>query len=187
MDIVPINQIIQGDCLTELKKLPNEFVNCVITSPPYFGLRDYQVKGQIGLEKTLNEYIEKLLKITLELKRILRKDGVMFWNHGDCYGGFQGKFAGWPDSKTKADIPRHTKPKQFAKCLMGQNYRLLFRMIDEQNWIWRNQIVWAKPNAMPSSVKDRFANKFEPVFMLVKNKKYWFDLDAVRIPHQSGN
>ena len=82
-----INKIIQGDTLTELKKFPDDFVDTIITSPPYWGLRDYGVKGQIGLEKTLDEYINKLLKITKELKRVLKPTGVMFWNHGDCYGG----------------------------------------------------------------------------------------------------
>lgn len=81
------NKIICGDTLTELKKMPDEFVDTIITSPPYFGLRDYSIKGQIGLEKTLEEYIAKLLATTKELQRVLKPTGVMFWNHGDSYGG----------------------------------------------------------------------------------------------------
>ena len=155
----------------------------LLRRPIIDGLRNYGVDGQIGLEPTLDEYLEKLLKITAELKRVLKPTGILFWNHGDCYGGMQGKFAGWPDSKTKADIPRHKKPKQYQKCLMLQNWRLILEMIDTQGWILRNVLIWHKPNHMPSSVKDRFANAYEPVFMLVKNKKYYFDLDAVRVPH----
>lgn len=125
-------------------------------------MRDYGVEGQIGLEPTLDEYLNKLLAITGELKRVLKPTGVMFWNHGDCYSASGG--AGLQ-----------------AKCMVVQNYRLILQMIGQQGWILRNTIVWHKPNHMPSSVKDRFANSYEPVFMLVKKKKYWFDLDAVRV------
>jgi len=144
-------------------------------------LRDYGVKEQIGLEPTLEEYISKLLQITNELKRVLKLTGVMFWNHGDSYCGSQGHF----DAKN----PKARKGKLISdwkgyskKCLYLQNYRFILRI-----WILRNTIIWHKPNGMPSSVKDRFANKYEPVFMLVKNKKYWFDLDAVRVPHKESS
>jgi len=152
-----INQIICGDVLEILKQMPDNFVDCIITSPPYWGLRDYGANGQIGLEKTLEEYLSRLLKITNELKRVLKPSGVMFWNHGDCYNG---------------------------KCLALQNFRLIIRMIDEQGWILRNIIIWYKPNHMPEPVKDRFTRSYEPVFMLVKSQKYWFDLDSVRIPYK---
>ena len=178
------NTIIHGDTLEELKKLPDDLVDTIITSPPYWGLRNYGVEGQIGLEKTLEEYIEKLLAITNELKRVLKPTGVMFWNHGDCYSG--GK-TGRTDDYIYKNAQQRTgglqrKPTDGvpSKCLVLQNYRLILKMID-QGWILRNNIIWNKPNHMPSSVKDRFANSFEPVFMLVKNKKYWFDLDAVRV------
>ena len=177
------NQIICGDTLSELKKLPDNSIDTIITSPPYWGLRDYGVKGQIGLEKTLEEYLKKLLGITAELKRVLKSAGVMFWNHGDCYGG-SGKGGGnkneWKGGPEKYGISGSGTPK----CLSLQGHRLILKMIDQQGWILRNTIIWHKPNHMPSSVKDRFANSYEPIFMLVKNKKYWFDLDAVRIPHQ---
>jgi len=173
------NKILLGDTLEELKKFPPESIDCIVTSPPYWRLRDYRVEGQIGLEATLKEYIEKMLKITAELKRILKKTGVFFLNWGDCYGG-NNRRAGLKNSRgcmNKKLIP--------AKCMTLQNYRIIIRMIDEQQWILRNIVIWYKPNAMPSSVKDRFANKYEPVFMLVKSKKYWFDLGAVRIPHKT--
>jgi len=184
--------ILQGDTLEMLKTLDSESVDCVITSPPYWGLRDYGVEGQIGLEPTLEEYIERLLKITAELKRILKPTGIMFWNHGDCYGGSgMGTWKNPPkkiNSKEVYHIPYGSnvpmrKNREIAKCLVLQNWRLVLRMVDEQGWILRNTIIWHKPNHMPSSVRDRFASSYEPVFMLVKNKKYYFDLDAVRVPY----
>lgn len=188
-----VNTILQGDVLEKLKELPDECVNTIITSPPYWGLRDYGVKGQIGLELTLKEFHEKLLKITTELKRVLRKDGIMFWNHGDNYATQSGSgeiyaniMPGY-EKKTGSSGLRASKKMEEQgiprKSLCFQNYRLILRMIDEQGWICRNTIIWHKPNSMPSSVKDRFANSYEPVFMLVKNQKYWSDLDAVRVPH----
>jgi len=153
-----VNKIHCGDVLGILRQMPDEFVDCIITSPPYWGLRDYGVEEQIGLEPTLEEYLKKLLAVTAELKRVLKPTGVCFWNHASNYKN---------------------------KCDMLQNYRLILRMIDEQGWILRNIIIWHKPNHMPSSAKDRFTNAYEPVFMLVKSQKYWFDLDAVRIPHRT--
>jgi DNA modification methylase len=175
------NKILCGDALEELQKIPDNSIDCIITSPPYWGLRNYQVEGQIGLEPTLEEYLEKLLKITAELKRILKKSGVMFWNHGDAYCGSQGHFnAKNPKAREGKLIPDWKNyPK---KCLYLQNWRLILKMIDKQGWILRNVIIWYKPNHMPSSVKDRFTNAYDSIFMLVKNKKYYFELDAVRIP-----
>ncbi len=177
------NKVLCGDTLEELKKMSDECIDTIITSPPYWGLRDYGVKGQIGLEKTLDEYINKLLDITAELKRVLKPTGVMFWNHGDCYGGNlsapnQPKLG---KRDPYSNFPRVRARNRVPKCLCLQNYRLILKMIDNQCWILRNTIIWHKPNHMPSSVKDRFTNSYEPVYMLVKNKKYWFDLDAVRV------
>jgi DNA modification methylase len=186
------NKIICGDALEVLQKIPDESVDCIITSPPYWGLRDYGVEGQIGLEYSLEEYLEKLLKIIAELKRVLKPTGILFLNHGDCYGGsLQGYGAKKPSEtgfqKPAGIDPRYSKEKPptaklKAKCLVLQNWRLVLRMIDKQGWLLRNVIIWHKPNHMPSSVKDRFTNSYEPVFMLVKSKKYYFDLDAIRIP-----
>ncbi len=191
------NTIIQGDVLAVLKTLPDDLVDTIITSPPYWGLRDYGVKGQIGLEPTLDEFIGKLLKITTELKRVLKPTGVMYWNHGDNYGSsisgglVKNKGDGLYERKmNRMRNQKETDPRRnidFSKikekCLCLQNYRLIIEMIN-QGWILRNTIIWHKPNHMPSSVKDRFSNSYEPVFMLVKNKKYWFDLDAVRVKHK---
>jgi len=171
------NKIICGDVLEELRKFPDNCIDTIITSPPYWRLRDYGVKGQIGLETTLDEYIDKLLKITSELKRVLKSTGVMFWNHGDSYATHstsRGEGETRPDSSMLkgtglGSSQRRCIAKEFKeKCLCLQNYRLIIEMIS-QGWILRNTIVWHKPNHMPSSVKDRFANSYEPVFMLVKN------------------
>lgn len=156
-----------GDAYKLLCEMPDESNDTIITSPPYWGLRDYGVDGQIGLEPTLTEYYARLLEVTAECMRVLKPTGVMFWNHGDSYGG------------SGHEIP--------AKCMIMQNERLIIRMIDEQGWILRNRIIWNKPNGMPSSVTDRFSNKYEPIYMLVKSKKYLFDLDAVRVPHKDAS
>jgi len=108
----------------------------------------------------------------------------MFWVHGDSYGGAQGKFAGWEDPKVKLgeNVPKHKKPERYQKCLLLQNFRLVLSMIDRQGWILRNVIVFHKKNALPSSAKDRFKNAWEPIFMLTKNRHYYFDLEAVSVP-----
>jgi DNA modification methylase len=159
-----------------------------------WGLRDYQCEGQIGLEPTLEEYLERLLVITAELKRVFKPSGILFWNHGDCYGGSGCGSHDYRDETStgilrKRDREKYqNKPvphlKLTPKSLTLQNFRLVLRMIDEQGWILRNTIIWHKPNHMPASVKDRFTSAYEPVFMLVKNKKYYFDLDAVRVPQK---
>lgn len=149
-----------GDAYKLLCEMPDESADTVITSPPYWGLRDYGVDGQIGLEPTLEEYHERLLEVTAECMRVLKPTGVMFWDHGDNYQN---------------------------KCLTMQDARLIIQMIDKQSWILRNRNIWYKPNGMPSSTPDRFSNKYEHVYILVKSKKYWFDLDAVRVPHRDGS
>jgi hypothetical protein len=124
--------------------------------------------------------------MTLELKRVLKPGGVMFWNHGDSYGGTGAKDEyrdpKYPNGRNQLD---GLTSKFMQKCMLMQNYRLILKMIDEQGWILRNTIIWHKPNHMPSSVRDRFTSSYEPIFMLVKSQKYWFDLDAVRVPHKT--
>lgn len=189
-----INKIYCGDTLEVLRTFPDDYVDCIITSPPYYGLRDYGIIGQIGLEKTLNEYLEKLLLITIELKRILKKRGTMFWDHGDSYSAiFSGSITGngvsndLPNKLTKITRERgknyRVDGKKFVgrdkeipeKSLLLQAHRLAIRMTDEQKWILRNILIWHKPNAMPSSVKDRFGVDYEPIFFFTKSKKYYFE------------
>ena len=233
-----------------MDEVENNSVDTVITSPPYWGLRDYgeganqiwdgdpecehqwgnklvvrergsatgltaQVRnqknpkiakthstrgqfcqlcgawyGQLGLEPTLEMYIEHLLLITAECKRVLKPTGVMWWNHADCYftgkgscnnpGGGPKSWKSWNDRKAifprGRGAPNRMSKEIPAKCLALQNFRLIIRLIDEQGWVLRNTAIWNKPNSMPSSTKDRLTNKYEPVFFLIKNTKsqyYW--------------
>lgn len=145
--------------------------------------------GQLGLEPSLDMYIEHMLEITAELKRVLKPTGTLWWNHGDCYSGNMGKRSGWSYvsnlGNKKDGTAINFKPKYDfpQKCLCLQNYILALRMIQEQGWILRNVIIWRKPNALPESVKDRFSKKYEPIFFFTKSKKYWFDLYAVLEPY----
>ena len=172
------NKIIQGDCLEKLKELPNESINCCVTSPPYWALRDYGVVGQLGLEQNFNEYINKLCNIFDEVKRVLRKDGTCFVNIGDTYfGGGGGNYGKGISSKQGNSHPTNflNKLKNYTpKCLVGIPFRFCIEMIN-RGWILRNTIIWYKPNCMPSSSKDRFTCDFEYVFFFVKNKKYFFE------------
>jgi DNA modification methylase len=152
MKSLKINKIYQGDVLRVLKTWDDEFVDTIITSPPYYGLRDYGVKGQIGLEPTLEEYLNKMLKVTAELKRVLKKKGTLWLNHGDSY-------ATTPSGKTPTNTGNKTA-RSFLKCdsvpqkcLTLQNFRLVQRMIDEQGWILRNVIIWHKPNCLSYDTK----------------------------------
>jgi len=193
MNSLKLNHIYWGDTLEVLKTFPDECVDTIITSPPYWGLRSYLPEGhpdkqkEIGLEQTLDEYLNKLLAITAELKRVLRKTGTLWWNHGDCYGGSGCGKGDYRENKSlQKDIYEKPNPqlKLTPKCLALQNYRLIIKMIDEQGWLLRNCVIWRKPNSMPQSVKDRLSNTYEPVFLLVKSKKYYFSLDAIRIPQK---
>ena len=180
------NEIICGDALTELKKLPDESINCIMTSPPYWALRDYGVKGQLGLEPTFELYIKHLCDIFDEAKRVLRKDGTCWVNMGDTYGTKSGS-AFENDNLTgkskeevfkttginKANELRGTTPFMH-KMLLQIPSRFAIEMCN-RGWILRNEIIWHKPNCMPSSVKDRFTVDFEKIFFFTKSKKYYFE------------
>jgi len=190
-----INKIIQGDALEELRKLPSESVDCVITSPPYFNLRDYGVSGQIGLESTWQEYIEKLIAVFDEVKRILKKEGTCFVNLGDTFagGGYgidsnlentkQATNKGTMESRLEIQQLRKNNKQFSAKSLMMIPERFGIKMID-QGWILRNKLVWIKRNAMPESVQDRWKKAHEYIFFFVKSKKYYFNLNAIRTMHK---
>jgi DNA modification methylase len=167
--------IIQGDSLAVLKTLPDESVDCVITSPPYYGLRDYGNDKQLGLEKTLDEYLNRLLAITAECKRVLKKTGTLWINHGDSYGNNGGEQKGRKNRPNQNERYEITRPQSgTSKSLLMTPYRLALKMTNEQGWILRNVLIWFKPNCMPSSVKDRFTVDYEPVFFFTKSKKYYF-------------
>lgn len=165
-----LNKIIQGDALEILKTLPTESVDCIITSPPYWALRDYGIPGQLGLEKTFEEYINKLCDIFDEAKRVLKNEGSLWVNIGDTYStGNKGKGNMGKASYTKP--LRITTPP--AKSLLQIPAYFSIEMA-RRGWILRNEIIWHKPNAMPASVKDRFTVDFEKVFFFVKQPKYFF-------------
>jgi DNA modification methylase len=168
-----IDKIICGNNLDILKTISNESINCCITSPPYWALRDYGIDGQLGLEPTFQEYLDKLIAIFDEVKRVLRKDGTCWVVLGDTYSGGVNN----NDSK-KVYGAKTLKPIKAigfqCKSLLQIPSRFAIIMTDH-GWILRNEIIWYKPNAMPSSVKDRFTVDFERVFFFVKNKKYWFE------------
>lgn len=175
------NNIIQGAALEVLKSLPDECVDMVMTSPPYWALRDYGVEGQLGLEPTFEEYIQKLCDIFDEAKRVLKKEGTCWVNLGDTYSGSN---CGAGDSNsTNRNKPESYKQKYKGqkagktqlpdKCLCQIPSRFSIEMINRE-WILRNIIIWWKPNCMPSSVKDRFTIDFEYLFFFAKNKKYHF-------------
>jgi len=166
--------ILHGDVIEQLKNLPDECVDCIITSPPYWGLRDYGEEDQWGLEKDLNEYLDKLRKLMFELKRVLKKTGTCWINLGDSYGTQKGY-----DSFSPSFIERE-KVKNYEKSRLGIPERFYVQSIDG-GWIARNHIPWIKENSMPSSVKDRFTNKWESIFFFAKQQRYYFNLDAVRI------
>ena len=172
--------LFQGDALHVLQRLPAKSVQCVVTSPPYWGLRDYDVPDQIGLEPTLPQFINRLLGVFAEVRRVLRDDGVFWLNIGD---GYTSGNRGWraPDRKNPAramsvrpDTPDGLKPKD----LLGIPWRLALALQDD-GWYLRADLVWNKPNAMPESVKDRPTRAHEYMFMLTKNERYYYDSKSV--------
>ena len=172
--------IYEGDALTVLQRLPDCSVQTIITSPPYWGLRDYSIPDQLGLEGTLPQYINALRTIFSEARRVLKDDGVFWLNIGD---GYTSGNRGWraPDKKNPAramsvrpDTPEGLK----SKDLLGLPWRLAFAL-QEDGWYLRADIIWNKPNAMPESVKDRPTRAHEYVFMFTKGEKYRYDREAI--------
>lgn len=176
--------VICGDALKVLQAMEAESIDCVVTSPPYWALRDYGVVGQLGLEPTFQEYITKLCGILDEVKRVLKKTGTCWVNLGDTYFAHNGsrgnKTDAGADSLRKKSNDERVAPRFKAinnyqsKCLLQIPARFSIEMCN-RGWILRNTIIWWKPNCMPSSVKDRFTVDYEYVFFFVKEKKYWFE------------
>lgn len=191
------NKIINHD-VTKKFPLDDSCIDVVITSPPYWGLRDYGVVGQIGLEKHPQEYINKLVGVAREIKRVLKKSGSFYLNLGDTYfanrnvesrqweGDQESVGTRWARNPSasrggcKTDGTNWLQPKQ----LMLIPVRVAIALQDD-GWVLRNDIIWHKPNPMPSSVKDRLNNTFEHVFHFVKSRKYYYDLDSIREPHKT--
>ena len=173
------NKIIQGEALEELKKLKSESIDCVMTSPPYWALRDYGVEGQLGLEPTFDQFINNLCNIFDEVQRVLKKSGTCWVNLGDTYnagrsGGHAGGLKGLDKPENSPNQSGVNVKELKAKSLVMIPFRFAIEMVN-RGWILRNVIVWHKKNCMPSSVKDRFTVDFEYLFFFSKSKKYWFD------------
>ena len=187
-------KLIKGDALQVLKGFSDESVDCVITSPPYWQLRNYGWNGQWGLEKTYMEYLEKLFALINEIKRILKPTGTVWVNLGDTYfgsGNDSGKSAlnySQAIRKIKVGLTVPTTANNNKgnnlknKCLALIPHRFAIGCV-ERGWIVRNDIIWAKPNSMPESVTDRFSKKHEYIFFLTKSPHYYFDMDSIREPH----
>lgn len=152
--MLDLNRIHNMDCLDGMKLLPDGCVNCCVTSPPYFGLRDYGVQGQIGLELTPEAYLSRLVEVFREVRRVLRDDGTLWLNLGDSHAG---------------------------KNLLGIPWRVAFAL-QADGWYLRSDIIWSKPNPMPESVKDRPTKAHEYLFLLSKNRSYYYDAEAIAEP-----
>ena len=178
--------ILIGDVRERLKELPDQSVNCCVTSPPYWGLRDYGNDGQIGLEQDPDDFIAELVTVFREVRRVLRDDGTLWLNIGDSYSGSGKGTAGnlgkkhnerHLENKTGGLVPNGTKPKD----LVGIPWMLAFALRAD-GWYLRQDIIWHKPNPMPESVRDRCTKAHEYIFLLSKSPKYYFDSEAMKEP-----
>jgi len=171
-----------GDSLNVLHAMPSECISCIVTSPPYWNLRDYGVKGQYGLEKTLEKYIQKQVEVFQEIRRVLRNDGTLWLNMGDSYvGGGRGGHTEQITSKNwKPEYP-DSKPYGIfkRKDLYGVPWRVAFAL-HADGWYLRSDIIWHKPNPMPMSQKDRPTTAHEYLFLLAKSEKYYYNFEAVQ-------
>lgn len=178
-------RILEGDCREVLRSLPDEYINCCVTSPPYFGLRDYGVDGQMGLEATPDAFVAGMVEVFREVRRALRDDGTLWLNIGDSYAS--GGRGGGPDgSKQSTNVGALLGPKKAplgykSKDLLGIPWLLAFALRAD-GWYLRQDIIWAKPNPMPESVRDRCTKSHEYVFLLSKSARYYFDAESIAEP-----
>jgi DNA modification methylase len=182
-----INTIHIGDCAKILRSLPERSFNTCATSPPYWGLRDYGVNGQIGLEETPEAFVERLVTVFREVRRVLRDDGTLWLNLGDSYVGTTSKGdyrdPKNPNGRTGQITSVNAKVIGLKpKDLVGIPWRVAFAL-QADGWYLRSDIVWHKPNAMPESVRDRPTKAHEYIFLLTKSDRYYYDVDAVREPY----
>lgn len=174
-------KILQGNCLDKLKELPDQSINTCITSPPYWGLRDYGEEKQLGMEDTPEEFVNNLVEVFREVKRVLRDDGTVWLNLGDTYSAT--RWSNTPSttgiSQSHSDIVLQKKTKLPDKNLVGIPWRVAFAL-QQDGWYLRQDIIWHKPNPMPESVKDRCTKAHEYIFLLSKSPKYYFDNEAIK-------
>lgn len=185
------NIIHNESCITGLAKLPDKAIHCCVTSPPYYGLRDYGTNDQIGLEETPEEYVRKLVEVFREVRRVLRDDGTLWLNLGDsyngsgkggnpdgsCWKGFVGNDNRENSAKQKKTDIKCIKPKD----LIGIPWMVAFALRSD-GWYLRQDIIWHKPNPMPESITDRCTKAHEYIFLLSKSAKYFYDADAIKEP-----
>ena len=190
-------RILQGDCLEVLATLPAGSVNCCVTSPPYWGLRDYGVAGQLGLESTPQEYVEKMVAVFADVRRVLRDDGTLWLNLGDSYCPVNRGENARPRTETLTGLQvanPHSDIRTVkesirgvaamgikTKDLVGAPWRVAFAL-QADGWYLRQDIIWSKPNPMPESVRDRCTKAHEYLFLLAKSERYYFDADAIQEP-----
>lgn len=192
-------QIIVGDCRDTLRGLTERSVHTCVTSPPYFGLRDYGVEGQIGLEDTPDQFVSQMVEVFREVRRVLRDDGTLWLNLGDSYAqqGGRGEQGSSSARKGRANVEAQQKRASMAppaglkpKDLIGIPWRVAFAL-QADGWYLRQDIIWSKPNPMPESVTDRCTKAHEYIFMLSKGPRYYYDAEAVKeksvSEHPSGN
>lgn len=187
-----------GADIEVLRELPDQSVNCCVTSPPYFGLRDYGVEGQRGLEQSPAEYVAGMVEVFAEIRRTLADDGTLWLNLGDSYSASTSNNGGYSTGSTlrsgsgvkgtekhvRANLEgtrRTLKQELPAKNLLGIPWRVALALQDD-GWILRNAIIWHKTGGLPTSAVDRMANKYEHVFLFSKTRRYFFDLEAIKTP-----
>ncbi len=184
-----INHIHNSECSSGLKELPGNSIHCCVTSPPYYGLRDYGADAQIGLESTPEEYIQKLARVFREVFRVLTEDGTLWVNISDSYAGSMKGAAGYPDNAmnykqgtNRGTLGKATLVRQCTGCkpkdMIGIPWMLAFSLRAD-GWYWRDTIIWNKPSCMPESVRDRTTKSHEYILLFSKSKKYYFDCDAI--------
>lgn len=179
-----VNKIHIGDCVAGLKTLPDNCIDCCVTSPPYFGLRDYGHDGQIGLEGTPEMFIQKLVEVFTEVQRVLKPEGTLWLNLGDSYTGYKAN-TGDTDFAGHSGRPEHKRGWQFQdlkpKDLIGIPWMAAFAL-RSSGWYLRQDIIWSKPNPMPESVTDRCTKAHEYIFLMSKSQKYYYDAESIKVP-----
>jgi len=182
-----VDTILQGDVIECLKDIEDNTIQCVVTSPPYWGLRDYGEDEQLGLEETPEEYVENMVKVFREVRRTLKDDGTLWLNLGDSYNGASSNRSG----QNGYNDGRKNRNKRYSvggckglkpKDLVGIPWRVAFAL-QQDGWYLRQDIIWHKPNPMPESVTDRCTKSHEYIFLLTKSANYYYDADAIREPH----
>ena len=190
-----LNRIYQGDCLATMRTWPDRLADCVVTSPPYFGLRDYGVAGQMGLESTPVEFVAKMVEVFQEVRRILKDDGTLWLNIGDSYAGSWGAQGHFRDSTTRTmsrqQITNHPKVARNTGSVKGMGIKpkelmmipaRLAMALQADGWYLRSDIIWHKPNPMPESITDRPTKSHEYLFLLSKSSRYYYDQAAIAEP-----